>query len=165
MAAPYNNLLHRVEDALMAYIVANDAPDSDVAVYRSLDQAAITGQVAAPCYIIEAQKWTPLLGDTVPDQSGLAPFTVSVSIKARTMAEDKETGGITLETARERHGRLVGRLVDLFATGTVAADLIAQGIENLGIDQVDTPSGAFTIDGNHVETELTFDLIAYSKAG
>ena len=165
MGAPYNNLLRRVEDALKAYIMANDAPDSAVGVYRSMDEAAITGAVVPPCYIISAIRRRSLLADTVPDQIGLPPSIVSAQIVCRTIARDEEAGGVITATARERHDLLVGRLLDLLTTGTVAAELSTQGVENLAVDQCDAPDEAFAVDGDRIETTITFDLVARSVTG
>jgi hypothetical protein len=165
MGAPYNNLLRRVEDAIKLYIEANDAPDSDVSIYRTLDNAAITGQTNAPCYIINATSAKGQLSDVIELQSGLPPSVVSVTITARTIAEDLTDGDTVLETARERHDRLVGRLLDLMTCATLAADLTAQGVSNLAIDQCDVPEELISVSGDHVETEIKLDLVARSTEG
>lgn len=167
MGAPYNNLLRRCEDAVKAYIEANDAPDAGVSIYRTLDQASISGSVKAPCYIISARKARYLLADIIPEQPGLPPCVLDLSITARTLGEDllDADGKTVKETARDCHDRLVGRLLDLLTTGTLTAGLNAQGISGIHFSQCDLPEESISTDGDHVETEITLAITAESVEG
>jgi hypothetical protein len=163
MGSPYNNLLRRVEDAFQSYIEAENRPGATVHIYRTLDAPFLAEKVQVPCVIVTAYKARPLF-DGVSLAQGFPPRTVFVRLIVRTAAEGLYDGGTQLQTAREHHDTIVGQLADLLSVADLAAQLDAQDVVNLAIDDSTDHEESISVSGNHIETELVLEVTARSTA-
>ena len=158
MGAPYMWLNWALEDALHSYLSGAVDPAAGATLYRMADATAFDVTLVEPYIGVTCAN-----GRTFNDEAWLEAATSQRTIEARltirSHAED------TAQTARAKHALLVGMVMDALHRTDIVAELNAQQVPNLHVDQVDNVTDATEPADRSYVTTLSFDVVCHVSAG
>jgi len=146
MSAPYWKLRSKVQDAVVAYILATDDPS--IPVLKGFSNEAVT----EPFVLVVADKMSPYIDSVVSQESATRIVTLSVEI--RSQAED--VNGIGMY---EYHAKLVGRVMDALNDADIVAALNSTTVEDLTIQQFDLHDETQAVEENSIRTKQEIAVV------
>ena len=154
----------KLEDTLKAFIVSNDLP-AGVTCYTFSDAVAAQDKVQEPFISVLCMNSAPTISE-VSLADGWGNRTMTAQLQVRTHAQDTYDDVVpsdVIQTARNYHNELVGRLLFMFKRTDIVDALndSAAAVGNIGIDQVDGYALERTLTDRSFVTNITMQVIGH----
>lgn len=164
MPAPYTDLDFKAEDLLREYILRTDDPG--VPVYRTFDAEEFASPVAKDSVAIIATNFERTVPEVLPSADvGYGNQTISLAVRIRTSIDPEKFGEAVVATAREKHARLRGRIMDLLHRDTILTDLAGCGVPGIGCYRIDWATGTRRPMRAGLMTTINVEMLVYGKEG
>lgn len=157
MGAPYMWLNMALEDALHSYLGGAIDQTAALNMYRMADATAYGAEIKEPALGILCDTGRAFT-DEVYLTDNVSTRLVTVRLTIRTHAENQPAA-----TARAQHALHVGMVMDALHRTDLVAELNAQQVPNLAVNQVGNIEDTTRPEHRSYVTELTFDVVCHVK--
>ena len=154
---PYLNIRAKVEDAVKGYIAASSIPGA-IAVYNALECLANDSVATMPFILVHCPSSAPWVPEANANIAGVHARTVSCQIDVVTQSADVIVNNVTQQSGRDFHSNVVGTILDYMLAGDAVAQLMAQNIDGLNVQDVALESESISAGDMKYETTLMFTI-------